>query len=89
MNHRLFYMAAMIIRNLGSMITQWPMLLALLFFISPMGTHIRWEYQHRGSYDRPVYISCTYLGSRGFIRVPPHSDCPFIAWLDARRYTLK
>lgn len=72
-------------RMIGSVLERWPLALVVLFFLSPEGPHLRWEGTYRGSYSHRTYISCTYLGSRGFV-TPPYGyldGCPVIAWLDA------
>ncbi|MBI1208201.1 MAG: hypothetical protein GC191_13060 [Azospirillum sp.] len=72
-------------RLMGSVLRRWPLILIAAFFISPSGPHLRVVYSYRGPASHPAYISCTYLGSRGFI-TPSYGvmgDCPLIAWIDA------
>lgn len=71
-------------RLLSEIVRQWKILALVLFFLSPIGPHLRWEYTYREVGSHRVYLSCTYLGSRGFITPDYVENCPFIAWLDAR-----
>ena len=79
-----FSITAIVARMIGASIDRWPLVLIILFFVSPVGPHMRWEYTYRDTYGHRSYISCSYLGSRGLL---PHrftENCPFFAWIDAR-----
>lgn len=76
---------AFVARMASDTLRRWPMILIAAFFLSPEGPHLRWEYTYRTIYGKRIYLSCIYLGSRGFV-TPPYSElagCPVIAWLDA------
>ena len=86
-NVLLFAGPAAIARALGNLLERWPLVVLIAFFASPIGPHIRWEYSYFGPSEARIYVSCTYLGSRGFITpadLPP--VCPAIIVLDARRW---
>ncbi len=79
---------AKVARLIGGMLGYWKLALIALFFLSPVGPHLRWEYTYRGDRDpfcQRSYTSCTYLGSRGFITPAITVDCPFII-LNAREW---
>lgn len=65
---------------------QWPLMLVIAFFLSSAGPHIRWEYTYRDVYGHRAYLSCTYVGSRGFITPDYIEGCPVLVWLDAREW---
>ncbi|WP_417518007.1 hypothetical protein [Minwuia sp.] len=72
-------------RGLAAFLGYWPWLLVALFFASPEGPHL-WIATSKirtGAFSHGV--TCTYLGSRGFVRayVP---DCPGVIWLDSREW---
>ena len=69
---------------LSALLQRWPIMLLTAFFISPVGPHLRWSYTYNGAYDRITYLSCTYLGSRGFVTPYEIDDCPAVIWFDAR-----
>lgn len=75
-----------IARMTGHLLAYWKLLLIAVFFVSPVGPHLRWEYTYRDAYGHRSYVSCTYLGSSGFITPGYLDDCPVIAWLDARGF---
>ena len=79
-----FSVGAIAARMIGNMLDRWPLVLIVLFFISPVGPHLRWEYTYRGPYDHGNFVSCTYLGSRGFVTPLYMDNCPILAWLDSR-----
>lgn len=74
-------------RLLAGLLHRWPLVLIALFFISPVGPHLRLSYSYyEGSAHPSQLFDCTYLGSRGVI-APARGDldgCPIIAWIDAR-----
>ena len=46
--------------------------------------HLRWEYQYRGSYENPIYISGEYVSPIGWhsVYAGQYADgCPLILWL--------
>lgn len=73
-----------IARITSHLLDYWKLAFIAAFFLSPVGPHMRWEYTYRDTYGHRTYVSCTYLGSRGFITPDYLDDCPMIAWLDAR-----
>ena len=79
-----FSITAIAARVIGALLDRWPLVLIILFFVSPVGPHLRFEYTYRGSYDHRNFVSCTYLGSRGFVTPSYMADCPVLAWLDSR-----
>ena len=74
----------LIAKLIGWLLGQWKLIALIAFFVSPAGPHLRWEYQYREAYGHRAFISCTYLGSRGFITPDYVEGCPVIAWLDSR-----
>lgn len=79
-----FSLTAIAARMIGGLLNHWPLAVVALFFLSPVGPHLRWEYTYRGYGDYRSYVSCTYLGSRGFVTPIFMDDCPMVAWLDSR-----
>ena len=69
---------------IGAILNHWKLLAVIAFLASPVGPHLRLEYQYRDVYGHRAFVSCTYLGSRGFFTPDYVEDCPVIAWLDAR-----
>lgn len=65
---------------LSAMLSRWPLILVAVFFLMDEGPHIRLEGTYRGTMENPVYVNCTYLGSRG-LRVIINHRCPFVLWL--------
>lgn len=72
-------------RALSYVISQWKIALLIAFFVSPVGPHIRWEYTYNSVYGQRVFLTCTYLGSRGFMTPDFIEGCPVIAILDSRK----
>lgn len=82
-NRRRLNLAGAIAYLMGVMLDRWPVILIAAYVLTGTGPHLRVSYEYRGTYSNPVYISCTYLGPRGFI-TPPYGvmyDCPVVAWL--------
>lgn len=79
--------ASALSRFVGFVLRHWKLALVIAFFASPIGPHLRMTYTYQEGYGQRVYLDCTYLGSRGFIRPNPVAGCPVIAFLDARRWT--
>ena len=61
-----------------------PLIAAALLLLSPVGPHLRWEYQYTESAGTRFYMRCSYLGSRGLIAPAIVDNCPLLAWLDTR-----
>ena len=80
-------LSAVISRLFGFLAERWLLFSIAALVLSPIGPHLRWVYSYTGSYDRPVYLSCTYLGSRGLITPEVAPRCPLIAILDSRDWT--
>ncbi len=72
-------------KQLSGLFRYWLLFLVVAFFLSPVGPHLRWEYQYRDLLGRRHYVSCTYLGSRGFVFANGTGNCPFIIILDSRQ----
>lgn len=72
------------VRLLSRLLLWWLIPLVCAFFLSPVGPHLLWTYKYKEIYDQRVYLSCTYVGSRGFLPDRFYGDCPFIAWLDSQ-----
>lgn len=70
-------------RLLGWLVKQWKLVLIAAFFLSPYGPHLRYEYTYREAYGHRAYLSCTYLGSRGFVTPAYVEGCPIFIMLDA------
>ena len=75
---------AALFRFLGFLIGRWKLALVIAFCVSPIGPHLRWEHVYREIYGQRTYLTCTYLGSRGFVTPDLAPDCPLFAFLDAR-----
>lgn len=81
--HRNLTVVGGLARLLSHAVRSWPLILVAAFFLSSQGPHLRVTWTYRGSSENPIYIDCTYLGSRGF--VPALGPvCPLIAWIDTR-----
>ena len=83
-----YFILGGLFRLFGALLRKWPLFVILLICVSPVGPHVRWEYQYVGSYSNKTYIRCDYMGSRGLLEDVPHlpPDCPFIVILDSRRW---
>ncbi|NQW09353.1 MAG: hypothetical protein HQ481_05645 [Alphaproteobacteria bacterium] len=80
---RVLSLGGALARVLAWLLNRWPLLLVAAFFYLDEGPHLRVAGTYQGSRDYPRYISCTYLGSRGF--VPGYMPgCPLIVWMNAR-----
>lgn len=82
--HALLAAGGALLRLLGAALRHWKLVLVALFFLSPIGPHLRMQYTYQDGGGQRVYLACTYLGSRGFIAPNLAPDCPVIAILDAR-----
>lgn len=82
--HEALTLGAAVSRLIGLLLDHWKLALVIVFFVSPIGPHLRVEYTYRDAYGQRVYLGCTYLGSRGFITPDTVPECPFFAFLDAR-----
>lgn len=78
---------ALILRGAGSLLRHWKLALIAAFFLSPVGPHLRLDYDYtaRRADGTPVTTRCGYVGARGMIEVFSYR-CPVIAWLDAREF---
>ncbi len=75
---------SLMLRLLASLLEQWPMLLLAAFLISPIGPHLRleYEYQQFGNYKR--MNRCTYIGNRGLVDyIPVTHECPLIQIMES------
>jgi len=79
-----FGVMATIFRMISGLLEHWKLALIAALFLSPVGPHLRWEYRYQDVYGRKVFLSCTYLGARGFIKPDYIEGCPVVAMLDAR-----
>ncbi len=89
MRKQLLYWLSRIFRRIGRFFKHKPMALLLIaFFVSPIGPHLRFEYEYRsfGSNGYRIHTRCTYLGSRGFVDVPLMPECPWFAFVDSRQF---
>jgi hypothetical protein len=82
--HRRLYLFSLLSWAVSRLLQKWLVVLIAIFFLSPVGPHLRWEYQYRGANEYRTYSNCTYLGSRGFFKPGYIGNCPLIAWLDSR-----
>lgn len=73
-----------IARLLRWVLSKWLLLAIAAFFLSPIGPHLRTSYTYRGDDHYRAYISCTYLGARGYTTLY-HVDCPVIILLENKR----
>ncbi|MEO0411736.1 MAG: hypothetical protein AAF221_07870 [Pseudomonadota bacterium] len=75
---------------LGHIIAQWKLIVIVAFFVSPVGPHLRWEYEYRAGYNGyRAHVGCTYLGSRGFVSFASASQCPVLVWMDSRKWRIE
>ena len=91
MNPRvLLWLLGRLLHGFSNLMGRWPILLIAVFLISPIGPHLRVSYEYYGDHNHPYFLSCTYLGSRGFITPDLPPDCPVIVpLLDARPWKQK
>ena len=82
--HVLLGAGGWLLRLLGGLVGLWPLALIIAFFVSPIGPHLRWEYEYRTVYGQTIAATCVYLGAHGLITVSALTDCPLIALLDVR-----
>ena len=77
---------ATVLRATAAVLDRWPLLALAAFFVFDEGPHLRVAYDYRGTARNPVYLNCTYLGSRGLVTTKfGFTDaCPLIAWMDSR-----
>jgi hypothetical protein len=83
-HHRSLGVLAAMSRMISGVLDHWRLALIAALFLSPVGPHLRWEYQYRDVYGHRAYVSCTYLGARGFITPDYIEECPIIAVIDTR-----
>ncbi len=82
--HRLFPIFSGTAYFLSSIVEHWQVIAISILIMSPVGPHLRWEYQYRDTFGARYYFNCTYLGSRGIVRVKLLESCPLIIIHDAR-----
>ena len=82
--HIFLALLSFLFRALSYVISQWKIALVIAVAVMPVGPHIRWEYTYNTVYGQRVFLSCKYLGSRGFITPDFIEGCPVIAILDSR-----
>lgn len=72
----------------AGLLKAWPITLIAIHFLSPIGVHMRWEYEYVGHYSNKTFLRCDYIGSRGVLEAVPHlpPDCPFFTILDSREW---
>lgn len=81
MNIQIMYQHAKAWRWLGRIIQSWKLLAFITFLMSPTGPHIRWADPWKAYHSSP----CAYLGSRGFVEIREHFNCPFLVILNANQ----
>ena len=77
------------LKFVAALLERWHWALIAAFLISPIGPHLYWSGEYRKVFGNRVYISCTYIGSRGAVRLDFrhfNDKCPTFMWLDAREY---
>ena len=74
-----------ILKGLGGLIQNWPLMAIMAFFVSPVGPHLRWQYSYYDGFGSRSYIECSYWGSRGLVEARTPRGCPVVIWHDARR----
>ena len=84
-SHRSLRALSLVSRLISVILSRWFLVAVVVFFVSPVGPHIRWEYSYEGRGGTRFYTRCTYLGSRGFTVPNFFGECPFFAILDGRR----
>jgi len=88
MNHykpkrvRLGRVFASFLRGIAGIISRWPLLLIVAFFISPIGPHMRFEYTYQQYGSQKYMTSCKYIGARGFVWYREGATCPFFTIID-------
>lgn len=79
-----------LIRGLISFLRVWPLLLVVVFILSPITPHLRWSYQyHTWGGEHRVYFNCQYLSINGLSFPDFSPTCPLIVLADrktGRRY---
>lgn len=81
---RPLHLAAMTVRALIQLLQVWPLVLMAAVLISPVGPNLRYKYAYQQRGDERYMISCTYLGSRGFVQYSNYGECPLFVVLDNR-----
>ena len=76
---------ALLTRLMGFVLDRWLLVLIAVFFISPVGPHLRWTYTYTETYGQRSYLQCSYFGSRGIVLPTMAGDCPLLIILDARK----
>lgn len=84
--HRRLFLLAFIANVISRLLERWPLLLIAAFFISPIGPHLRFAYTYSDAFGHRSYISCSYLGARGFVTPDLAPGCPLIVFLDSREW---
>lgn len=75
-----------ILRGFVALLSAWPLILILAFFISPVGPHLRWSYTyHDAGLNNRIYHACVYLGSRGYVDYKRGYTCPLVTMIDRRK----
>lgn len=85
--HKSLSVAGGLARLLGAILRRWELALAIVFFLSPVGPHLRLVYSSWGNHSDPLrYFDCLYIGSRGLITpdLGYLDGCPVVAWIDTR-----
>ena len=88
MQKRLFILkfTARVLRLVSHIFSKWLILLIAAFLLSPLGPHLRAEYEYYEAGNTRIYLRCAYLGSRGFVTPDFRGDCPVIAILNANEW---
>ena len=76
---------ALILRGLASLLSTWPLVLIAALAFSPIGPHVLTTYQYYDLNGHKNYLTCNYLGVRGFVTRPAYGgECPFLTIIDHR-----
>ncbi len=86
--HALLQTMSVLSRLISFILSNWPLVLVIAFFVSPVAPYLRWEYSYQGSGSNIFYTECIYLGPRGLMTPNFFGDCPVIAILDVRDWRL-
>lgn len=70
----------------STVINSWGLIALIAMAISPISPHLRWSYryQQHGANGPVSYVSCAYIGSRGFITPDLAPRCPLLVFIDSR-----
>lgn len=78
-----FIRLAQLARFISGCFHIWPVFIIAAFFLSTSSPHVLVNYEYRQHGNGPRnYVSCTYLGLRGFVSPQHAGDCPWLVFIN-------